>query len=332
MESEISEIFKLYWAYMPLSPEEMNRIPENHRIRPYLVCMEDENSFYGFPCTSNIFQNKERYVNSRAIIEYSGYNPTLVKLDTIYKLPKENIKGFFHHIHKGDDNEIIKKIQANFEFSNYPQEVVDYFEGMNTHIGWCDVIMYNDQLYNVVGIIGKKFILIPIYRYPVNNTVECNFDGLKYYADVDKIIFLQNDGYFKYCTYTCELKYGRNVKTKEEVKELGEYYFSLPRVQCNCDYSKLSDVEPGMILDYFEEDIMHKLIVLTKNESELEVLIGGEHDIYATFEYKKIPINTDMLFIVSGVLSDDRFIKLRAKKLEEKGPILKLYNNNLQKY
>ena len=87
-----------------------------------------------------------------------------------------------------------------------------------------------------------------------------------------------------------------------------------------------------MILDYFEEDIMHKLIVLTKNESELEVLIGGEHDIYATFEYKKIPINTDMLFIVSGILSDDRFIKLRDKKLREKGPILKLYNNNLQKY
>ena len=39
-------IGNLVWALMPLSNDELERIEESHRIRPYLVVAKDENYFY----------------------------------------------------------------------------------------------------------------------------------------------------------------------------------------------------------------------------------------------------------------------------------------------
>ena len=37
METNNSSIFSLVWALMPLSTDELEQIPLNHRIRPYLI-------------------------------------------------------------------------------------------------------------------------------------------------------------------------------------------------------------------------------------------------------------------------------------------------------
>ena len=45
-------IGNLVWALMPLSDDELERIEESHRIRPYLVVAKDENYFYGYYCST----------------------------------------------------------------------------------------------------------------------------------------------------------------------------------------------------------------------------------------------------------------------------------------
>ena len=129
MKEEYSNIFSLVWALMPLSPSELQQIPKGHRIRPYLV-FEINGEYYGFPCTSNVFNNNNRYANSQVVLNYHEYyKKTLVKLEKVYKIPLNNFKGFFKPVYKNDENEIVKKIQANFQFSDYPPEVIlNYYQ------------------------------------------------------------------------------------------------------------------------------------------------------------------------------------------------------------
>lgn len=318
MKEEYSNIFSLVWALMPLSPSELQQIPKSHRIRPYLI-FEINGEYYGFPCTSNVFNNKNRYANSQIILNYYGsYNKTLVKLEKVYKIPINNFKGSFNPVYKYDENEIIKKIQANFQFSDYPPEIIDYFELLPIKIGCGDMVMQNNRLYNVVGAMNKKLVLVPIYKYPFNNSVECSTDGLMYYADVDNMILLQNDNSFKYCTKMYGLYHGKDNKDKNDIKELIEYYFSLPRVKCDCYYDKICTLEPGMIIDHISNDKTYKMIVLAKNEIELDVIWGNEKEFYSNFNHIKLPLDTDIHFEVTGVLNNERLNKLCDKFLLNK--------------
>ncbi len=324
MESDISKIFELYWALMPLSTEEMSKIPVSHRIRPYLICMDHDNYCYGFPCTSNVYGDKNRYTNSRVYLgRYTGDTQTLLKLEQIYKLPEENLRGFFGYLSKEKENEIIKKIQANTAFSNYPKDVVEYFKSFSTSISCNDVVISNNQLYNVVGLINRKLVLVPIYKYPVDNSVECHTDGLIYYADVDNLVFMQNDNSFTYCTQLFGLDYGDYIKDKDSMETLAEYYYKLPRFKCTCDYSKLYMLEPGMIIDYLKDDMIFKMIILNKDANHIEVITGNENEMYSNFKYEKLPIDTDMCFEITGTLIKDRLDKLRNKLIQEQGS-----NNN----
>ena len=318
MKEEYSNIFSLVWALMPLSPSELQQIPKGHRIRPYLI-FEINGEYYGFSCTSNVFNKKNRYANSQVVLNYHEYyKKTLVKIEKVYKIPLNNFKGFFKSVYKYDENEIVKKIQANFQFSDYPPEVIDYFELLPIKISCGDMVMQNNRLYSVVGIMNKKLVLVPIYKYPFNNSVECSTDGLMYYADVDNMIFLQNDNSFKYCTEMYGLYYGKDNKDKNDIKELVEYYSSLPRVKCDCCYDKICMLEPGMIIDYISNDKTYKMIVLAKNEMELDVILGNEKEFYSNFNQIKLPIDTNMIFEVTGVLNNERLNKLCDKFLLNK--------------
>ena len=318
MEKEYSNIFALVWAHMPLSPSELQQIPEGHRIRPYLV-FEINGEYYGFPCTSNVFSNKNRYVNSQVILSYyEPYNKSLVQLAKVYKMPEDHLKQFFNPVYKHAENEIIKKIQANFRFSNYPPEVVDYFGSLPIKISCGDMVMQNDQLYSVVGTMEEKLVLVPIYKYPMNHSVECSTDGLMYYADVDHMILSQNDNSFQYCTEMHGLCHGKNNMNENDITDLVEYYQSLPRVTCACSYDKLCTLKPGMIIDYTSNDKTSKMIVLSKSETELDVIVGDENEFYNNFNHTIVPIDTDISFEVTGVLNDERLNKLRDKFLLNK--------------
>ena len=89
---------------MPLSEEEIETIPYNHRIRPYLLCMDMGDYYYAFPTTSKILSNKTRYENEKVIINETS---SLVILHKIFRLPKRNLLERPRYLRRECSNEII---------------------------------------------------------------------------------------------------------------------------------------------------------------------------------------------------------------------------------
>ena len=58
--------------------------------------------------------------------------------------------------------------------------------------------------------------------------------------------------------------------------------------------------------------------MLAKNEMELDVIWGNEKEFYSNFNQIKLPIDTDMIFEVTGVLNNERLNKLCDKFLLNK--------------
>ncbi len=105
------DVFKLMWSKMPLSDEELNKIDEFHRIRPYLLFMENDDYYYSFPCTSKYFEKEIRYENSVIRLDrIIDYRKSLILLDTVYKMPKENIMQHAASVPISVEHELIKKI------------------------------------------------------------------------------------------------------------------------------------------------------------------------------------------------------------------------------
>ena len=106
----IDDTFKIVWAYMPLSLEEMSKIEVSHQVRPYLLCMEKEDYFYAFPCTSKVFTNKFRYQNGKVILN-----------DVVdYKKRREVKNELFTRILKDIDNTngVIQFASTTIEIKN----------------------------------------------------------------------------------------------------------------------------------------------------------------------------------------------------------------------
>ena len=333
MENETSNIFSLIWAKMPLSSYELDKVPEGHRVRPYLV-FKVENIEYGFPCTSKVFDKHSRYANDEVYINFDHYNKTLIKLSDVYRLPKENKYELFKYISKEYENEIIKKIKANVKYSNYPEKVVNYFENLDTHLSIGDIVIKDDKLYNVVGLFKEKLVLVPIYKYPVNDTVECTFDGLNYYADINNIFFFNSDGFNYFTQY-----YGLTSRTIgndiDDLHKLASYYMEFPRIECTNDYSKPYMLESGMIINYKANNISYKMIIIRNNGTELEVLTGREDDYYKNYRLINVPVNLKFDYEISGVLDDERFNKFYSKYVKcnslsdlELGTIFKCVEDN----
>ncbi len=325
MEEIKSDIFSLIWSKMPLSQSELDKIPEGHRVRPYLIFSVGDGE-YGFPCTSKVFDKHSRYVNDEVYINFDNCDKTLIQLSKVYNMPSKNKIELYRRINKEDENEIIKKIKANIKFSNYPESVVNYFNNMKIYLSSGDVVIKEDKLYNVVDFFKNRLVLVPMYKYPVNNTIECSFDGLKYYADVDNIFFAKDEG-FEYCSQfffadnnmleyssqSCKLASNTDEDDIERIHNLASYFTKFPRIKCNSDYSKLYMLEPGMIVSFTLDGVSYKMIIIHNNGNELDVLYGLENDYYKNYKYKKIPINADINYEITGVLDDERFNKYYSK-------------------
>ena len=315
MESKESSIFSLVWTLMPLSQSELKQIPLNHRIRPYLI-FKIEDDFFGFPCSSNIYNHKSRYSNDRFIIGQELSNDkTLVNLERVYEIPIKNFRSFFKSVNIKEENEIIKRIQANFQFSKYPQKIVDHFKSVPVKLTCGDMIIRDNQLYGVVGTIYNELVLVPIYKYPIDNSVECSTDGLLYYADVDNTIIMKGDDTFKYCTKINNLLQGYENMSKKDIKRLMHHYYYLPRIKLNYKFNRISQLQPGMIIDYMNNNKEYKMIVLRKGDTCLDVIIGEANTFYSNYEYVNLPIDANIVFEISGVLANERLKKLCEKFL-----------------
>ena len=133
-------------------------------------------------------------------------------------------------------NEIIKKIKACFEYSNYPEEFKEFFKNKKFSYSVNDLVESNNELYTIVGYKGKNILFaLPTYTYPKINTVEKITDGLKYYVDISDIRCLKRGDIDFYITKLYGLLIGNDEKDKEELKKLFNY------AEFFTDFSKCSD-------------------------------------------------------------------------------------------
>lgn len=315
----IDDTFKIVWSYMPLSLEEMSKIEVSHQVRPYLLCMEKEDYFYAFPCTSKVFTNKFRYQNGKVILnDVVDYKKTLVDLSKIYKLPKENIRSGEYNLFDYQANEIIKKMQASFDYSNYPDEVKEYFGDKKISYTIYDLVECNGMLYNVIGFNGEDtLIVLPVFKYPVNNTVLAKTDGLKYYVDVNNVTCIKSDAVDKYCTQLFGFAFSTSTNKKDNINKLHERYSRLSRITSSEDFTQFNNLEPGMIIKYKVKDIFYKMIVLENHETDLEVLVGLDGEMYRDFIPMNLPANTDFQYEIIGMLDEDRLANLIDKSSEK---------------
>ena len=298
-----SNIFHLVWAKMPLPDEELNLIEESHRIRPYLLFMENEDYYYSFPCTSKIFNKEIRYENS--IVRLNRIiddRKSLVLLNTVYKMPKKNLIQFAGCVPLSLENEIIKKIQANTEYCDYPEDVVNYFNSFDINYGPNDMVSVNNRLYIISSIIDDNYLCIPVHKYPVKNTYQFEVDAILYYADTVNKVLLNKGNITSYYT-----------RTTINFNNIEEYSSLFPKIEDNIDYSKAHNLIPGMILKYNVGEEVYKMIVLTNADSGLEVLVGKEKQTYGSFIYDTIPSDSDFDYEIVGTLNSKRLQKLLIK-------------------
>ena len=317
MEKEFSSIFSLVYSQMPLSKEELKQIPAGHRTRPYLVFLEHNKFYYGFYCTSKFYDNKERYKNGFVLLDrLIDYKKSLVKLSTVFEIPKRNIIKHYGAIPKKYDNELIKKINSNIEFCDYPNEVVNYFKDMNYKYTKDDIISIDNNYYIIVDKVGHSFVSIPLYKYPVNNTVECTTDGLIYYAGVDSFNFINEKDVEKYHSVINGFSINKKNK-KVNIRDLVNHYSSMDRVTNDKDYSKFYNLEPGMIIEFPNGESKDRMIILTNDSDELEVLSGSYNEMYNAFVYNRIPADIDLKYEIFGTLTSERLEAIKSKHIDE---------------
>lgn len=303
----------LVWALMPLSEEELEEIPPSHRIRPYLLCLEKEEYFYAFPATSQVFDSKIRYQNEKVILTAIDYRKSLINLGKIYQLPKENIYSDEYPIDPRYKNEIIKKIQANFDYGNYPEEVKEKYKNKQTTFSCNDLVEIRGQLYVVIGTYNnEQLIVYPVYKYPVNKTIPKETDGLIYYVDTNNLMLVSSCNVDRYCSQLFGFSYG-TVKSEEELKTLRIRFNSREKISTKKIYKNFSELEPGMIISYTYNNIIYKIIILENNGYDVEALIGNDKTPYSTFEPINLSLDMSLNYEITGMLNIKRLEDLRRK-------------------
>ena len=300
-------VFQLKWAKMPLSKEELDRIDEFHRIRPYLLFMENKNYYYSFPCTSKYFEKEIRYENSVVRLDrIIDYRKSLILLDTVYKMPKKNIMQHAAYVPLSVEHELIKKIHINKDYYDYPEEVVNYFSKFEDIYENKDIVSINNDLYVIDNISDDNCLCIPLYRYPVKGTYQIEIDSLYFYVDVNSRVSFNKNNIDSYVSKTLlNFIYPKDF----------DYLFE--KVEDQIDYSKLYNLTPGMILKYKSGEDLYRMIVLTNKDNELEALIGRDNQTYGNYTYERISTDLDFEYEIFGTLNSKRLENLKLKHEDE---------------
>lgn len=303
----------LVWTLMPLSEEELEQIPPSHRIRPYLLCLEKEEYFYAFPATSQVFDSKIRYQNEKVILTAIDYRKSLINLAKIYQLPKENIFSDEYPIDPRYKNEIIKKIQANFDYGNYPEEVKEKYKNKQITFTNNDLVEIRGQLYVVIGSYSnEQLIVYPVYKYPVNKTIPKETDGLIYYVDTSNPLLASSCNIDRYCSQLFGLSYG-TVKSESELKKLKTRFKSREKISTKKTFKNFGELEPGMIISYTYNNVIYKIIILENTGYDVEALIGNDKTPYSAFEPINLPVDIPLNYEITGTLNNERLEGLRTK-------------------
>ena len=182
---EASKVGDLVWAKMPLKNDELLRIEESHRIRPYLVVHKDFWNIYAYQASSKkskALNNYEIYGISKQ--RYKKPKDTWLEMNKLYKLPFYNLRSKFCSLNLMDLRAIEKRLQVQ---KNRHKEV-KYMFNEKIFIENGDVVVTNQGMYYIYS---SDNLYIYGFRLVKNKTdAKVVINKKKYYADFkDKASF-----------------------------------------------------------------------------------------------------------------------------------------------
>ncbi len=308
--------YELVWAKMPLSQEELDNIPDGHRIRPYLLVLEDNEYYYAFPTTSKVFTKKIRYVNDSMVIR-TNRGKSLVMLGEIKRLPKENILSHLAYMDSSYNNEFYKKMKANIKYCDYPSEVVSLISDKNISYGRNDLIKINGEYYLIVALNDNLFSCLRVYGCEVSGTVLKKIDGLKYYVDISKIIYIDKNTLYEYISMIYGFSFLGDSFDLEEYFEVISSYDRVSSCFRKDDFEYLAKLPLGTIISYLDGDVFKRGVVLGSSDNSVILITGDDGTLYRDFVLEYVSKDIEFNFNIEGTLDDDRLSKLQESKLNK---------------
>ncbi len=286
----------LVWAKMPLSKKELNKIPESHQVRPYLIIYKDKFNLYAFPSSSKQskkLNNFQEYLINK--IHYKKIKNSFIDLTKIYKIPFVNLKSKYIKLNNLDLKNIQKRLVI--QYNNQYDLLV------NIYISEGDVISVDKKLYYVYACDNVYLYCILIYK-------KVNKDKKKY-----KNIIINNKSY--YADFKEKISFKRtepmnivNIAYKSEIKEILNKKSGI-----NFNETKLSNHEKKLIentsIQTYESGTVfqfgkRKIVYLFKYK---QVYYGIDLLMYS-IKPKLIPIFDIEQKAISEVLSLEKLLKI----------------------
>ena len=319
----------LHWAKMPLSDEELESVPEGHRIRPYLLFLDMGEYYYAFPATSKSYRSKNRYENEGVAISKAIDNKfSSVLLSEVFKLPKGNLVRNGGPISIAEETEIYKKLYANSKFVNYPKEVIDEIYSRPIKISRNDLFRFDSGLYVYLGLTRdlNNMYAFRVYSALIDGMVEASADTNKYSVDVDQIYTIPVDGKLEYVSKL----YGFSC-SYEEPQEWIESYEDDERISNGMtleSYNCFGNLPAGTVISYMDNGESKKMIILVNKDGKLTVLEGLCNQMYKDFVLAEYPSDFGFDYVIENTLDDSSVSNLISRRLCDNGMVIVKKNNS----
>ncbi len=241
----------LVWAKMPLPQKELNRIPENHQIRPYLVICKNKFYIYAYQSSSkpwNKLNNCQEYFINKLC--YQKRKDSFINLTIVHKIPFIYLKSYYLTLNKLDLKNIQKRLQT--KVNQQYQFPIDIYilEG--------DVIIINHQLYYVYASDYAYIYCFSIFKKcPKDKTKYTNIiiNNKTYYTTFkEKVSFLRtNEMNIINIAYKSEIEAILEKKTRVEMTKKQLSNLDKKMIEKNCE----SLYESGTVLQIGKDKIVY---------------------------------------------------------------------------
>lgn len=182
----------MVWAKMPLSDEELSKIEESHRIRPYLVVDKGDNVVYAFQSSHTRFNALNNYQTYGIDYRKFGYDKNWIRLQQVECIPIDNLRAKMLHLSDHDLSMIEKrlKIQSNRGNKTYLS--------FHVPIKFCtgDVVQNladNKMLHYVHAVEGNKLICYPISFQYRKDWIKIKINKSIFYIDFSKQVIIDKN-------------------------------------------------------------------------------------------------------------------------------------------
>jgi len=182
----------MVWARMPLKREELEKVEESHRIRPYLVMWKDWANIYAYMSSSKksvSCRNYETYMINR--LRYTNRKDSWLDLRRIVKVPVNCLMDKMCHLERPD----LLMIEKRLQMQRNRKMVVERTFGVPFSLQEGDVVKSDNVKYYVLDSndMNTKCYMLTKRLIEGKNAQRVRIDGKLEYMYLEKKILWKDD-------------------------------------------------------------------------------------------------------------------------------------------